>query len=170
VREGQLEAEGYYQVALPPGLHGDSGHCGPYDGWRRQAQVELQPSGMWSAVHVDSLYENTSGALPPSCALGSALGIRSLRLRDTLDGSYQFDLVVDDQALPGIPEFPVVFWKFNLWVGPPSSSGQCVESVFDADALGLSAIPQTKRPLLPYCRAKSKNGLIFEVDCLGPER
>jgi hypothetical protein len=56
-------------MVLAPSIPGGPGGCGPLDGW-------LVPSASGYR------YRNRSNALPPSCAPGSAQGLRELTIRD----------------------------------------------------------------------------------------
>jgi hypothetical protein len=143
-------------VSLPGG-----GGCGPRDGW---ATLGTPTNRAWR-------YRNSTGALPPGCVAGSALGLESVVIKDarlTSKAALQFTVKAKDGTLLRDPAVPFTRLEVVLALSaqpspgvasPQAKAGQCAEALFTGNPISST----TK----PYCKAKLQSALIDSAKCKG---
>lgn len=145
-----------YDVSLPP-----TPTCGVGDGW---SVAGTPPNRVWR-------YRNRSGALPPTCAPGSAHGIGSVQIKDqraTNKRALQFIAKAKGATLLGALESPIHRIQVSLALAAQPSPGtaslqatvgQCAEAVLSGNPL-----PSKGKP---GCKPKIKNGSLDGTTCKG---
>ena len=149
-----------YEVNVPGGLSGSS-PCSDRDGWR----ADVRPGKIkWK-------YRNRSGALPPLCVPGSAMGLSSLQIKDRRNSakqSYQFKLKAKDTTLLGTPSLPVRRMQFDLVMGVAPSPGEastqaiqglCAEALIIGDPIAQKSKPS--------CKVETIGTTASKIDCKG---
>jgi hypothetical protein len=154
-----------YDLNVPGGLAFPGGpddvHCGRRDGWRL---LTLFGKATWR-------YRNRSGRLPPTCAPGSARGLRKISIADTTagNGPLKYTVLTKNDTLPHIPVFPVGLMRMELAMSaqpepgtpsPESILGQCALSIFDG-------APVSTQPPRPLCQRVRPFGF-DRIICKGP--
>ena len=116
-------------------------------------------------------YRNRSGALPPGCAPGSALGIESVQIKDRrarAKDALQFKVKARNAALQRLLELPLTRLRISLALaaepspGIPSAqakAGQCGEALFTGNPIASKGKPS--------CKPKVKDDLLIGLRCKG---
>ena len=145
-----------FDVSLPP-----TPTCGVGDGW---VTAGTAPNRIWK-------YRNRSGALPPTCAPGSARGISSVQIKDlraSTKQALQFKAKAKAATLLGELSTPINRIQVSLALAAQPSPGtasqqakigQCAEAVLTGNPLPLKGKPS--------CKPKNKNGLLDGATCKG---
>jgi hypothetical protein len=145
------DARGVLLDAALPSASGAT--CDPGDGWQTIDAFTEE-------------YRNVSGALPPTCAAGSAQGLTRLQLYDTrrdlpLDPpAIGFDVRVDRATLPFEPRADAGGIRFTLAFGNPPGPGLASP---EARAGWCSEINERGGGL--DCREVLKNGNVQRIIC-----
>lgn len=145
-----------FDLSLPP-----TPVCGVGDGW---ATAGSPPNRIWK-------YRNRSGALPPSCAAGSARGLTSVQIKDlraSTKQAFQFKAKAKAATLLGELSTPINRIQVSLALGAQPSPGtasqqakvgQCAEAVLTGNPLPAKGKPS--------CKPKIKNGTLDGATCKG---
>lgn len=145
-------------VSLPPGPG-----CDPRDGWQT---LGTPSKPIWK-------YRNVSGALPPSCAAGTARGVASVQIKDVrlaAKQALQFKFKLKRAALLHRPTQPLTRLQASLALAAQPSAGvaseqakagQCAEVLF-------TGTPISDRAPAPFCKPKRKDGQFDGATCKGP--
>ena len=126
------------------------------------------PADTWATVDAfTSQYRNVSGALPPSCAPGSAADLTALTLYDTdRDGTGQsraigYSVRIDDTTLPFNPRAKPTGLRFTFAFGNPVAAGFASP---EAQAGWCAELNQTAGGI--QCRkTQVVNGVLRKLTC-----
>ena len=151
-----------YDVDIPGGAVGASQNCGPRDGW----SSVIGTKSRWK-------YANKSGAFPPACVPGSALGVSTLQIKDiraSKRSAIQFKVGIKKTSIDRVPALPLTRIQGNLVFGtqpaPGQASaaaiaGQCAEGV-------ITGTPIADGSPKPFCKQRMRNGFLEKLVCQGP--
>jgi len=152
--EDQLGA--LFDLSIPPGAG-----CNLTDGW---FITSPGTAPTWR-------YRNRSGALPPGCAPGSALGIESVQVRDRrarANDALQFKVKARNAALQRVPELPLNSLRVSLTLAaepapgiasPQAKAGECGEAHFTGNPIA--------RKGKPSCKPKVSGEQLIGLRCKG---
>ena len=125
------------------------------------------PGDGWTSVDVfTSQYRNVSGALPPSCAPGSAADLSKLTLYDTdRDGpgrsrAIAYSVALDDTTLPHNPQAKPKALRFSFAFGNQTVPGFASP---EAQAGWCAELNQTVGGI--QCRKTRVNGVVRKITC-----
>lgn len=146
-----------FDVSLPGGAG-----CGDGDGWTAGGNPSRR---IWK-------YRNRSGALPPTCAPGSARGLTTVQIKDARQSSkqaLQFKAKAKSATLLRDPLLPLtrvqVVFALAAQPSPGEASaqaraGQCAEALFTGNPIPTSPKPS--------CKLKLKDAVLNGATCKGP--
>lgn len=150
-----------YEVNLPGGPIGSS-PCGSGDGWKT---ITRRLTTTWK-------YVNLSGALPPTCAPGSARGVTAAQVKDlraTRKAGYVVLLRARNTTLDLAPQMPITRVQMNFALGAQPSPGVASQQAIDgqcAEAVVAGSPVRTGLPK-PFCKTLFVDGVLQTLACKG---
>jgi len=153
----------FYEVNVPGGPVGAPGQCGARDGW----SVAGTSSKMrWK-------YSNKSGALPPACTPGSALGLQSVQIKDLRAASksaLQVKAKAKNVTFDRPLATPLTLLRADLTLAAQPSPGVASQQAIDGQcAEGLIVgNPIAAASPAPFCKPRLIGATIDKLTCKGP--